>query len=200
MQSEQNPFPKLFLIRHGATDWSESRQHTGITDKELNSKGEKSASQLKVRLAREKIDLVFTSPLLRAKRTCELTGFLGHVKVALELVEWNYGIYEGLTTIEIQKKRPDWNLFRDGAPNGETPEQVAARADRFLDSVRQLDCNIAAFSSGHIIRMIAVRWLKLKPDAARCFLSSTASLSVLGYEHDLNEPTVLLWNEVQPPE
>lgn len=200
MQSEPKPFPKLFLIRHGATDWSESRQHTGLTDIELNSTGEKSARQLKKRLARENFDLVFTSPLLRARRTCELTGFLGRANVAPELVEWNYGNYEGLTTIEIQKKRPGWNLFLDGAPNGETPREVATRADRFLDSVRQLDCNIAAFSSGHMIRMIAVRWLKLNPDAARCFLSSTASLSTLGYEHDLNEPTVLLWNEVQPPE
>ncbi len=200
MQSEPQPFPKLFLIRHGATDWSESRQHTGLTDMELNSKGEKSARQLKKRLARERFDLVFTSPLLRARRTCELAGYSGRVKVEPDLVEWNYGSYEGLTTIAIQKKRPGWNLFLDGAPNGETPEQVATRADRFLDSVRQLDCNIAAFSSGHMIRMIAVRWLKLNPEAARCFLSSTASLSVLGYEHDLNEPTVLLWNEVQPPE
>ncbi len=200
MQSEPQPFPKLFLIRHGATDWSESRQHTGLTDMELNSKGEKSARQLKKRLARERFDLVFTSPLLRARRTCELAGYNGRVKVEPDLVEWNYGSYEGLTTIAIQKKRPGWNLFLDGAPNGETPEQVATRADRFLDSVRQLDCNIAAFSSGHMIRMIAVRWLKLNPEAARCFLSSTASLSVLGYEHDLNEPTVLLWNEVQPPE
>ncbi len=200
MQSEPQPFPKLFLIRHGATDWSESRQHTGLTDMELNSKGEKSARQLKKRLARERFDLVFTSPLLRARRTCELAGYSGRVKVEPDLVEWNYGSYEGLTTIAIQKKRPGWNLFLDGAPNGETPEQVATRADRFLDSVRQLDCNIAAFSSGHIIRMIAVRWLKLNPEAARCFLSSTASLSVLGYEHNLNEPTVLLWNEVQPPE
>ena len=200
MQSEPQPFPKLFLIRHGATDWSESRQHTGLTDMELNSKGEKSARQLKKRLARERFDLVFTSPLLRARRTCELAGYSGRVKVEPDLVEWNYGSYEGLTTIAIQKKRPGWNLFLDGAPNGETPEQVATRADRFLDSVRQLDCNIAAFSSGHMIRMIAVRWLKLNPEAARCFLSSTASLSVLGYEHNRNEPTVLLWNEVQPPE
>ncbi len=197
MQSEPKPFPKLFLIRHGATDWSESRQHTGLTDIELNANGEKSARELKKRLAREKFDLVFTSPLLRARRTCELSGYLGQAKVEPGLVEWDYGIYEGLTTIEIQKKQPDWNLFRDGAPNGETPEQVATRADRFVDSVRRLDCNVAAFSSGHMIRMIAVRWLKLKPEAARCFVSSTASLSVLGYEHDLNEPTMLLWNEVQ---
>ena len=200
MQSVQKPFPKLFLIRHGATDWSESRQHTGLTDLELNSKGEKSASQLKNRLAREKFELVFTSPLLRARQTCELCGYLAQAKIQPELVEWDYGTYEGLTTKEIHKQRPDWNLFRDGAPNGETPEQVAARADRFLDCVRQLDCNIAAFSSGHMIRVIAVRWLKLSLEVANCFLSSTASLSILGYEHDMNEPAVLLWNEVQLPQ
>ena len=197
MQSELNSFPKLFLVRHGSTDWSESRQHTGLTDIALNAKGEQSALRLKDRLALERFEKVFTSPLVRAKRTCELAGLLGNAEVRRELVEWNYGSYEGLTTVEIQKLDPDWSLFLHGAPNGESPNQVAFRADLFLQIVRAHHCNVLAFSSGHMIRMIAARWLNLPPEAGQFFLSSTASLSVVGYEHDLDEPTILLWNETQ---
>ena len=197
MQSELNSFPKLFLVRHGATDWSDSRQHTGLTDLALNAKGEQSAMRLKDRIALERIEKVFTSPLVRAKRTCELAGLLGCAEVCPELIEWNYGSYEGLTTINIQKARPEWSLFLHGAPKGESPEQAASRADCFLQIVRAHHCNIVAFSSGHMIRMIAARWLNLPPSAGQFFLSSTASISVLGYEHDLHEPTILLWNETQ---
>ncbi len=197
MQSELNSFPKLFLVRHGATDWSESRQHTGLTDLALNAKGEQSAMRLKDRLALEQFEKVFTSPLVRAKRTCELAGLLGAAEVQGELVEWDYGSYEGLTTVDIQKLQPDWNLFLHGAPRGESPNQVASRADFFLKIVRSYDCNIVAFSSGHMIRMIAARWLNQAPEAGQYFLSSTASLSVLGYEHGLEDPTILLWNETQ---
>ena len=197
MQSELNSFPKLFLVRHGATDWSDSRQHTGLTDLPLNEKGEQSAMRLKSRLALERFVKVFTSPLVRAKRTCELAGLLDRAEVCGELVEWNYGSHEGLTTVEIQKLQPGWSLFLHGAPKGESPDQVASRADLFLQIVRAHHCNIVAFSSGHLIRMIAARWLNLPPEAGQFFLSSTASLSVLGYEHDLGEPTILLWNETQ---
>ncbi len=197
MQSELNSFPKLFLVRHGSTDWSESRQHTGLTDIALNAKGEQSALRLKDRLALERFEKVFTSPLVRAKRTCELAGLLDSAEVQGELVEWNYGSYEGLTTVDIHKLQPDWNLFLNGTPNGESPDQVASRADFFLKIVRSYHCNIVAFSSGHLIRMIAARWLNQPPQAGQYFLSSTASLSVLGYEHDLEEPTILLWNETQ---
>ena len=197
MQSDLNSFPKLFLVRHGATDWSDSRQHTGLTDLALNAKGVQSAMRLKDRLALERFEKVFTSPLVRAKRTCELAGLLGSAEVRRELVEWNYGSYEGLTTVEIQKLQPDWSLFLHGAPKGESPDQVASRADLFLQIVRGHRCNIVAFSSGHMIRMIAARWLNLPPEAGQFFLSSTASISVLGYEHNLEEPTILLWNETQ---
>ena len=197
MQSELNSFSKLFLVRHGATDWSDSRKHTGLTDLALNSKGEQSAMRLKNRLALERFDKVYTSPLVRAKRTCELAGLLGNAEVCRELVEWNYGDYEGVTTAVIQKSKPNWSLFLHGAPNGESPHQVASRADRFLQMVRAFPCNSVAFSSGHMIRMIAARWLNLSPEGGQYFLSSTASVSVLGYEHDLSEPTILLWNETQ---
>ncbi len=197
MQSELNSFPKLFLVRHGATDWSDSRQHTGLTDLPLNEKGEQSAMRLKGRLGLERFEKVYTSPLVRAKRTCELSGLLDRAEICGELVEWNYGSLEGLTTVEIQKLQPDWSLFLHGAPKGESPDQVASRADLFLQIVRTHHCNIVAFSSGHMIRMIAARWLKLPPEAGQFFLSSTASLSALGYEHDLREPTILLWNETQ---
>ncbi|MEQ1828031.1 MAG: histidine phosphatase family protein [Pirellula sp.] len=197
MQTELNSFPKLFLVRHGATDWTDSRQHTGLTDLALNAKGERSAMQLKHRLALERFEMVFTSPLLRAKQTCELAGLLENAEVRAELAEWNYGSYEGLTTVAIQELQPDWCVFLHGAPSGETPEQVAFRADLFLEIVRSLHCNMVAFSSGHMIRMIAARWLNLPAEAGKYFLSSTASLSVLGYEHNLQEPSILLWNETQ---
>lgn len=127
-------FPKLFLVRHGATDWSDSRQHTGLTDLALNAKGVQSAMRLKDRLALERFEKVFTSPLVRAKQTCELSGLLGSAEVRVELVEWNYGSYEGLTTVDIQKLQPNWSLFLHGAPNGESPVQVASRADLFCKS------------------------------------------------------------------
>ena len=197
MQSQLNDYPKLFLIRHGATDWSESRQHTGLTDLPLNEKGEQSANRLKARLSLEVFGKVYTSPLLRAKRTCELAGLLSAAEICPELVEWDYGDYEGLTTKTIQHETPGWNVFAHGAPNGESPEQVANRADRFIQRVRAEPCNVVAFSSGHILRMIAARWLGISPESANHLFLSTASFSVLGYEHGLTEPSILLWNEIR---
>jgi broad specificity phosphatase PhoE len=193
-----NDLPKLFLIRHGDTDWTDRHQHTGRTDVSLNAIGEERARRLGARLNPERFDQVFTSPLVRARRTCELAGFSARAEVNPDLIEWDYGDYEGRTTSEIQRERPDWNLFRDGAPNGESPEQVAVRADRFLEVVRPIGGDVAAFSSGHIIRMIAARWLRLSPLAAKYFYTTTASVGILGYEHDRNEPVVLLWNDVCP--
>jgi probable phosphoglycerate mutase len=141
---------------------------------------------------------VFTSPLVRVRRTCELAGFSARAEVNPDLVEWDYGDYEGRMTGDIQRERPDWNLFRDGAPNGESPEQVAARADRFVEMVRLIDGDVAAFSSGHIIRMIAARWLGLPALAAKYFYTATASVGILGYEHNRTQPVVLLWNDVRP--
>ena len=190
-------FPRLFLVRHGATDWSESKKHTGRSDIPLNAQGEKLARHLESRLNGLAFANVFTSPLIRASRTCEIAGFKEQSELNADLVEWDYGDYEGQTTVDIHRDRSDWNLFRHGAPNGESPDQVALRADRFLETVRAIEGDVLAFSSGHIIRMIAARWLKLPNRAANFFYTATASLGVLGYEHNRNEPVVLLWNEVQ---
>ena len=189
-----SPLPKLVLVRHGDTEWTDTRRHTGRTDVALNARGEERARQLGGVLRRETFAAVFTSPLMRARRTCELAGFGERAVVEPALVEWDYGNYEGRTTADIQRERPSWNLFRDGAPGGETIAQVAARADAFLNMVRPTTDNVLAFSSGHTIRVIAARWLGLPPDAAGLFYTATASIGVLGYEHDRSEPVVLLWN------
>lgn len=186
---------KLYLIRHGDTEWSEMHRHTGLTDLPLNDHGLKQAERLGERLEGLDIACVFTSPLLRAQQTCRLAGFAESAVSAPELVEWNYGDYEGLTTAEIIRDRPDWNLFRDGVPRGESPQEVAIRADNFITEVRRVHGDVAAFSSAHIIRMIAARWLGLDPEAARYFISSTASLCILGYEHSHSEPVIHLWND-----
>ena len=189
--------PRLFLIRHGDTDWTDSHQHTGLTDLPLNASGEAHALTLQSRLKNESFTQVFTSPLIRAKRTCELAGLSGGSEVDSDLLEWDYGNYEGRKSVDIHLENPNWNLFQDGAPGGESPEQVAARANRFIAKARsvQESGDIAAFSSGHIIRMIAACWLGLPPLAAQHFYTSTASLGILGYEHDRIHPVILLWNE-----
>jgi probable phosphoglycerate mutase len=144
-----------------------------------------------------KFDKVFTSPLLRARRTCELAGFGAVVKVDPDLVEWNYGQYEGRRTSDIHAERPDWQLFRDGCPGGESPDQVGARADRVRSRVRAVQGNVLLFSSGHFLRVLAARWLGLEPAAGRYFLLSTASLSALGYEHTLCQPVICLWDDTR---
>ena len=138
---------------------------------------------------------VFTSPLQRAARTCELAGFAAAAEVDRDLVEWNYGEYEGRTSAEIHTERPDWQIFRDGCPGGESPNQVGARADRVVSRVRAVKGDVLLFSSGHFLRVLAARWLGLEPAAAGYFLLDTASLSALGYEHDLSQPVIRLWNE-----
>jgi probable phosphoglycerate mutase len=141
---------------------------------------------------------VFTSPLQRATRTCELAGFASRAEIDRDLIEWDYGEYEGRRTAEIQVDRPGWQVFRDGCPGGEAPDQVGARADRVVGRVRAVAGNVLLFSSGHFLRTLAARWLGLEPAAGARFALSTASLSVLGYEHDLSEPVIRLWNEVHP--
>ena len=186
---------KLYLIRHGDTAWTETHRHTGLTDIPLNARGEQHARLLGERLKGLEFARVFTSPLLRARRTCELTGFAKQADVDPDLVEWNYGDYEGRTSADIRRERPGWELFRDGCPNGETPRDVAARADRFIKKVRRGRRDVIAFSSGHIIRVITAEWLSIGPEAGRYFLCSTASIGILGYEHDGSEPVIRLWNE-----
>ena len=140
---------------------------------------------------------VFTSPLQRARRTCELAGFAAVAEVDPDLVEWNYGEYEGRRTAEIHAERPDWQLFRDGCPGGETPQEVALRADRVVSRVRDVQGDVLLFSSGHFLRVLAARWLGVEPGGGRFFLLSTASLSAIGYEHDLSEPVIRLWDDTR---
>jgi broad specificity phosphatase PhoE len=188
-------YPNVYLARHGETPWSISGQHTGRTDLPLTEQGETNARLLGQRLKGLKFGKVFASPLQRASRTCDLAGFGGVAQLDEDLLEWNYGAYEGKRTAEIHQERPDWQLFRDGCPGGETPEQIGARAERMVDRVRAVQGNVLLFSSGHILRVFAARWLGLPPATGRYFVLGTASLSVLGYEHNRSEPVVKLWND-----
>jgi broad specificity phosphatase PhoE len=184
------------LVRHGETAWSASGRHTGRTDIPLTEEGERKARRLHDRLAGQTFDRVFTSPLQRAARTCALAGFGDVAKVDPDLVEWDYGDYEGRRTSEILAERPGWLLFRDGCPNGEQAADVGARADRVIASLRAVDDRAILFSSGHVLRVLAARWLGLAPSEGRLFKLDTASVSVLAYEHDSrDEPTLALWNE-----
>jgi broad specificity phosphatase PhoE len=192
--------PRLFLARHGDTAWTDSRKHTGRTDIPLNEGGEERARQLGERLRRFSFACVFTSLVLRARKTCDLAGFGGDATVVSDLVERDYGRFEGMRTAEIMKVRPGWELFRDGCPEGESPEAVAARADRLIARVRGIEGDVLGFSSGHIIRMIAARWLGLPPAAGGFFSCRPASVGVLGFEHkDRDEPIIGLGNHVTHP-
>ena len=193
--------PRLFLARHGDTPWTESRQHTGRTDLPLNERGEHNARQMGERLRKNySFARVFTSPLQRASKTCELAGYGDMAEIDSDLVEWDYGSFEGRRGKEIRAERPGWLLFRDGCPGGESPEDVAARADRFIARIRALTGDILAFSSGHVIRMIAARWLGLPPGTGRFFYCRPASVGVLAYEHDsLDEPIIFKWNYMRLP-
>jgi broad specificity phosphatase PhoE len=193
----RNSLPTLFLARHGDTAWTEQRKHTGRTDIPLSPRGEESARQLGQQLQRYKLSRVFTSPLQRATRTCALAGYEEVAVVAADLVEWDYGRFEGMLTSDIREEQPGWELFRDGCPGGESPEEIATRADRFVAHVRELEGNVLAFSSGHIIRAIAARWLGLPVGLGRCFYCQPASVGILTFEHEnLNEPVITLWNSV----
>jgi probable phosphoglycerate mutase len=189
--------PVLYLARHGETAWSLSSQHTGLTDLPLTERGERNARQLGERLRGLTFAKVFTSPLQRAARTCELAGFGGAAEVDRDLVEWDYGKYEGRKTADIHKERPGWYIFRDGCPGGESPDQVGARADRVVSRVRAVQGDVLLFSSGHFLRVLAARWLGLEPGAGRYFLLSTASLSALGYEHNRSQPIIRLWDDTR---
>jgi probable phosphoglycerate mutase len=187
----------IYLARHGETAWSVTGQHTGVTDLPLTERGERNALRLGERLAGLVFAKVLTSPLQRAARTCELAGFGAVAKVDRDLVEWNYGDYEGLRTAEIHATRPDWQLFRDGCPNGESPEQIGARADRVVNRLRAIKGNVLIFSSGHFLRVLAARWLGLEPAAGKYLMLGTASLSALSYEHELSQPAIQFWNDTR---
>jgi len=188
--------PIVYIARHGETAWSLTGQHTGLTDLPLTEHGEAVARKLADRLKHVSFAAVYVSTLQRARRTCELAGFGEVAVIDPDLVEWDYGKYEGRTTADIRAERPGWQLFRDGCPGGETIEQVAARADRMIVRLRKVPGNVLIFSSGHFIRVLAERWIGLGVSAAaRSFLLSTASLSALGYENDLQQPVIRLWND-----
>jgi len=194
----EKELPIVYLARHGETAWSLSGQHTGLTDLPLTEHGQRTARKLGERLKELTFRKVFTSPLQRARRTCELAGFGAHAEIDPDLVEWDYGEYEGRRGPEIRAERPEWNLFRDGCPGGETPEQVKIRADRVVNRVRTIDGNVLLFTSGHFMRVLVARWLGLEPTAnSRHFMLSTASLSALGYENDLSRPVIRFWNDTR---
>jgi broad specificity phosphatase PhoE len=187
--------PTIYLARHGETEWSLSGQHTGLTDIPLTARGERNARQLGQRLAGLKFSHVFTSPLKRASRTCELAGFGKQAVIDPELVEWNYGDYEGKTSRDIHRERPDWEIFRDGGPHGESVAQVGARADRVIGRLRALRSDALVFSSGHFLRVVGARWCGLEANAGKSLYLSTAALSAVGYEHGLESPVIRLWND-----
>ncbi len=187
--------PAVYLARHGETAWSISGQHTGLTDLPLTERGERNARRLGDRLRGLGFTKVLTSPLQRTIRTCELAGFGKFAQVEPDLIEWNYGEYEGRRSVEIHAERPEWLLFRDGCPGGESPPQIAARADSILRQIQPLTGDVLLFSSGHFLRVLAARWLGLEVSAGRFFLLSTASLSALSYEHNLSEPAIRLWDD-----
>lgn len=188
--------PEFWLVRHGETQWSASGRHTGLTDIPLNATGEERARALSRRLAGHTFAHVWTSPLARARRTCELAGFGDAAQVDPDLVEWDYGQYEGITTAQIRQDRPGWLLFRDGCPGGESLKTIGARADRVVARLRAAQGDAILFSSGHFLRVLAAQWLGLDAACGRLFLLGTASLSILGYEHNHpDEPVLKLWNQ-----
>ena len=189
--------PVVYAARHGETAWSLSGQHTGLTDLPLTERGERNARRLAERLRGLTFAEILTSPLARAARTCELAGFGDIAEVDRDLLEWNYGDYEGRRTVDIHAQRPDWQLFRDGCPGGESPVQVGVRADHVVSRVRAIQGNVLIFSSGHFLRVFAARWLGLEPGAGRYFVLSTASVSAVGYEHKLSEPAICLWDDTR---
>ena len=189
--------PVIYLARHGETAWTLSGQHTGLTDLPLTEQGERNARNLAERLHGLIFTKVLASPLQRAIRTCELAGFGGAYDIDRDLLEWDYAQNEGRLTADIHAECPGWQLFRDGCPGGETPEQVAARADRVIGLVRAIPGDVLIFSSGHFLPVLAARWLGLEAAAGRYFMLSTASLSALSYEHTLEQPAIRLWDDTR---
>ncbi|MEO8481666.1 MAG: histidine phosphatase family protein [Acidobacteriota bacterium] len=186
---------RVFLIRHGETAWSLTGQHTSHTDLALTATGEAAARELGERLRGIAFTHVVSSPLERARQTCALAGLAARMRIDPDLREWEYGDYEGARLVDIRRDRPGWNVFRDGCPNGEMPSDLSARVDRVIAHVRSLHGDIALFSHGHLARALSARWVGLPIAEGRTFLLGTASVSVLGYEHDQpDEPAIVHWN------
>lgn len=186
------PLQQIYLVRHGETEWSLSGQHTGITDIPLTANGRSVAKLFEPLAAKMSFAMVLTSPLERARTTCELAGLGEQAEVDRNLMEWNYGEYEGLTTKQIHAKSPEWMLFRDGCPGGESPEQVSARVDQLIARVRAVEGNVALFAHGHILRVLAIRWIEFPVIAGCHFMLDTATLSVLSYYRGI--PAIKRWN------
>jgi probable phosphoglycerate mutase len=188
----KKPTQKIYLVRHGETEWSLSGQHTGITDIPLTENGKNMALLFKPLVVKENLALVLTSPLERARMTCELAGLGGQAEVDPNLIEWNYGDYEGLTTEEIHAKSPDWMIFQDGCPGGESPKQVGDRVDQIIERIRRTEGHVALFAHGHILRVLVARWLGFPARAGCHFMLDTGTLSVLSYYRGF--PAVKRWN------
>ena len=190
--------PRVYLARHGETAWTLSGQHTGRTDIPLTERGEHAARELGARLRGLTFAQVLTSPLQRARRTGELAGFGERMELDPDLMEWDYGDYEGRRTSDIRAERPDWRLFEDGCPDGETLLEVSARTDRVIGRIRTLERDLLIFAHGHLLRILMARWIALPAVEARRLYLETASVSVLGYDHDLGEPVIRLLNDARP--
>jgi broad specificity phosphatase PhoE len=185
--------PEVVLVRHGETDWSRTGRHTGRTDVPLNAEGQLAASRLQPILAAMSFEMVFCSPLQRARETCERAGFgAGMTTIEPDLMEWDYGDYEGLTSAQIHKDKPDWLVFRDGCPGGESPQAIGDRADRVIQLLRHREGSSALFAHGHLLRVLAARWLDLPPSFGAQLLLETAAVSVLSFYQDL--PAIRIWN------
>lgn len=185
----------VYCIRHGETEWSLSGQHTGRTDIPLTENGRRLASELRPLLMGHDFALVLSSPMSRARETCALAGLSHSSQIEPDLSEWDYGDYEGLTTDQINETAPGWLIFRDGCPGGESPSDVAERVDRVIASLRDARGDVALFAHGHVLRVLAARWIGLSPRAGARFLLDTGTLSVLG--HYRGEPAIRVWNN--PP-
>jgi len=186
--------PRVYLVRHGETAWTLTGQHTGRTDLPLTEEGERQARELGPPLTALSFDRIFSSPLQRARRTAELAMPHARVEEDDDLMEWDYGTYEGKRTADIDVDRPGWRLFRDGCPGGETLDAVGARADRVIGRLRAQGGNVLLFAHRELLRILAGRWIGLEPIEGRRLLVATASLSVFGYDHDLTEPVIHVWN------
>ena len=182
----------VFAIRHGETAWSLNGRHTGTTDIPLTDNGRRLAERMRPALAREAFALVLCSPMQRSRETCALTGLGDKAVIDADLAEWNYGQYEGLTPKQIQERRPGWLIFRDGCPGGESPEQVGVRVDRVIERARAAQGDVALFAHGHVLRVLAARWIGQPAGSGQHFLLDTGTLCILGYYHDI--PAVKVWN------
>jgi probable phosphoglycerate mutase len=191
-----SPLPEIYLVRHGETEWTVSGRHTGRSDIPLTRSGEEAARGVADRLQGQSFAAVWSSPSQRARRTCQLAGFGPAPEIRDNLAEWDYGAYEGLISKQIHELRPDWQLFRDGCPEGEAAADVGARADAIIAELRKANTRILVFSSSHFLRVLGARWLGLPPEGGAHFVLDTTSISVLGYEHNLAEPVIRRWNQI----